>query len=523
MMQLLKRLEIIKSALAIQDEEIIGLQIARLEKLESDEDILDIVALLKRGDYAQALEGIERYFSRYRSIALHVDKELQSLKLELKYLENKVQILIEQKRDYLNKIDEFNKEYNLRLGELIKDILNFKKEILYKKTIKKQKAKELHAANAKTIKETKETVDELAKTIIELEEALEDIDKSDENYDEIYTAYTQLKKELEQLEEELANQEEVLKNIEKEIGEDEAFQAYKDAQSDYEKFENDYERIKQCEENRLQLSAEENAKLKKLYKKAARLCHPDIVPDKLKEKAHMLIQALNSAYNKKDLAEVARILVLIESGSGFIAASDAIDDKELLRAKIEEHKQSIAQLKKEIKEIKNDEIYLTIEALESWDEYFKELEDDLKKEKERLEKEAKTILQENLNVHQEANQDEDEEEVFEHKELIIELTSAKYLNSYEEKAMREDLFYGYLVNPKLYIQHEPNNSYDSLAIKVFCNDIFIGYVLKYKDKENIENFCFQNRKLKQLHIVFEGGMLKLVSKRAIMEEKTAIR
>ena len=50
------------------------------------------------------------------------DKELQSLKLELKILEKKLQKHSAEKNEYLNNIDEFNAQYNLKLGELIQKL-----------------------------------------------------------------------------------------------------------------------------------------------------------------------------------------------------------------------------------------------------------------------------------------------------------------------------------------------------------------------------------------------------------------
>ena len=61
------------------------------------------------------------------------DIELENLKKELKSLESKLQELVEQKTEYLNDIEEFNHEYNLHLGEIIKNILNLKKKIFFKK------------------------------------------------------------------------------------------------------------------------------------------------------------------------------------------------------------------------------------------------------------------------------------------------------------------------------------------------------------------------------------------------------
>ena len=59
MTQILKRLEIIKSSIAIEDEEIIELQIMKLQKLDTDDDIRAILEKLEERNYAKALKDIE--------------------------------------------------------------------------------------------------------------------------------------------------------------------------------------------------------------------------------------------------------------------------------------------------------------------------------------------------------------------------------------------------------------------------------------------------------------------------------
>lgn len=132
MTQILKRVEIIKSSIAIEDEEVIELQVMKLQKLDIDDDVKAIVTHLEAMNYAKAMKDIEAYILRYSGVVEYVDSEVQGLKLELKSLESKLQELVEQKTEYLNDIEEFNREYNLHLGKLVKDILNLKKEILYK-------------------------------------------------------------------------------------------------------------------------------------------------------------------------------------------------------------------------------------------------------------------------------------------------------------------------------------------------------------------------------------------------------
>lgn len=322
------------------------------------------------------------------------DKELENLKKELKALESKLQELVEQKTEYLNDIEEFNREYNLHLGELVKDILNLKKEILYKKTIKKQKQKAKYQEDIQTFQETKKTIDELKSTISELEDALESIDEDDENYEELSKAYNELKEELEKLEDELELQEEELEKAKEFIEDETVEQEYEEVKSHYEEFESEYAHIKESFENSLTLNDEEKKELKSLYKQAARLCHPDIVPDELKEKAHELMQKLNDAYSKKDISKVKEILHSLKNGTSFEVSSETIEDKELLKAKIKEYFKNIEAIKSEIEEIKEDETYQTIATLDDWDVYFEELRGGLEAEKEKLEEEAREVLEE---------------------------------------------------------------------------------------------------------------------------------
>ena len=394
MTQILKRLEIIKSSIAIEDEEVIELQVMKLQKLDIDDDVKAIVTHLEAMNYAKAMKDIEAYILRYSGVVEYVDSEVQGLKLELKSLESKLQELVEQKTENLNDIEEFNREYNLHLGELIKEILELKKEILYKQTIKQQKEKEKYQEDIQTFQDTKETIDELKSTVAELETALESINEDDENYEELSQAYNELKSELEKLETELELQEDELEKA-KEFIEDETIeQEYEEVNSHYEEFESEYEHIKESIENSLTLNDEEKKELKSLYKKAARLCHPDIVPDVLKEKAHELMQKLNEAYSKKYIAKVKEILHSLQNGTSFEVSSETIEDKELIRAKIKEYLKNIETIQSEIEEIKEDETYQTIVTLDDWDGYFEELRGGLEAEKGRLEEEAREVLEE---------------------------------------------------------------------------------------------------------------------------------
>lgn len=395
MKQIIKRLEIIKSSIAIDDEEIIELQIIKLKELDADSGIKNILKKLENLDYGSAMNDIENYIKQHTGIVEYVDSEVLGLKLELKSLEKKLQSLSQERTEYLNDIEEFNTQYNIHVGDITRNILNLKKDILYKQTQQQQKLKDKYKEDTQIYQDSKDTIEEIKEAIKELEELLKDIDENDENYDEIIRTYNDLKKELSNLEDDLINQEIELKKTKEDLEDDVLFKNYEEAKTSYEEFHYEYENIKEKQSDRLELKDEDIKELKIMWKKACRLCHPDIVTDELKEKANEIMQSLNDAYSRRDLNKVKQILLNLENGLVFEVSSDKIDNKEILKSKIEEFRQSIIDIQEEIENIKSDDTFNTISNLENWDEYFEELKNELKVEEKRLEDESKVILEEN--------------------------------------------------------------------------------------------------------------------------------
>jgi hypothetical protein len=395
------RLKLLSLALQHKDSDIVKVIVSKvLEQSDLDKQVVDIITNiefnLKFNQFENSINEINDYLNKKLTIVVkYEDGELKELKQQLKKLEIKFQELIEEKTEYLNDIEEFNTQYSLHVGDLIKTILNLKKEILYKKTIKNQKLKKQYKANKDICDETKQTIDELKNTVTELEEILENIDKDDENYEEISSAYNEIKEELEKLEDELILQEEKLEKTEEQLKDNEIFEEeYEEAKATYEQFDNEYEHIKDTQKDVIKLDEEQQKELKILFKKAAKLCHPDIVADELKEKAHEIMQSLNDAYSKKDIEQVKKILLSLESGTTFKTVSSDIEDKELLLNKIKEFEQNISDLKDEIEHIKLDDTFTTISQLDNWDEYFEELKNKLAEQKNNLEKEEMEVLSE---------------------------------------------------------------------------------------------------------------------------------
>ena len=382
MHQILKRLELIKTSIAIEDNEIIELQISKLSSMNVDGDVKHILEKLSNNNLGSVIADIEDYLNRYSGVVIYEDKEIQGLKLELKVLENQLQELSEQKSEYLNELNEFNTQYTLRLGELIQNILKIKKDIQYRFF----KAKEDSFQSVMDdYEDAKEEYQELKAQKEELEKELSEIDEFDDRYDELYEELQELKVELEAKEKEVNQKRKKAKEAKEEFEEDDATKEYEESEEDYEEFSHEYESVKK--QDRFELNEEEMLELKKLFRKASKLCHPDIVADELKEQATAIMQQLNDAYSKKDIKKVKEILYNLENGITFDIASDTINDKERLKEKIKDVRERMDALNKEIDEIKLNESFTIIQEVDNLDEYFDKLKSDLQEELERLQQE----------------------------------------------------------------------------------------------------------------------------------------
>jgi DnaJ-domain-containing protein 1 len=175
------------------------------------------------------------------------------------------------------------------------------------------------------------------------------------------------------------------------VQQDTDYQEYQQAKKEKETFEEELEEV--IEQHQHELPEEEKNRLKKTYRNAAKLCHPDTVADEFKEQAHEIMTALNIAYEKQHLAEVERILAMLESGAGLVASSDQIDNSEALKAKITELTAKLASLAHEVERLKQDDTYQRLAEIDDWDAYFEIIKIDLVEQISQLEAEYKKILE----------------------------------------------------------------------------------------------------------------------------------
>ena len=128
MQEIIKRLEIIQHAIALEDSDIVDLQEAKLSALAVDSDVRHILSLLRERKFGRAAALADQYINQQRIITPYIDPEIQGLKAELRILENRLQELSDEKNEAEKIIHAFTVRYHDRLGDIIEEILRIRKE-----------------------------------------------------------------------------------------------------------------------------------------------------------------------------------------------------------------------------------------------------------------------------------------------------------------------------------------------------------------------------------------------------------
>ena len=157
----------------------------------------------------------------------------------------------------------------------------------------------------------------------------------------------------------------------------------------YEEAENDEKQYREQvatekEKEIFELTEEQKSELKKKFRKATIMCHPDKVANEFTEAAQRIFIELKQAYDANDLKRVSEILEELEKGNFFKTKSETIQEKDLLKAAIAKLKRQITILETEIITIKESETFQTIISIEDWDEYFNLTKEKLQRELEEL-------------------------------------------------------------------------------------------------------------------------------------------
>ncbi len=273
-----KRLELIKSLILLEEEDEIYTHTFKLKQFPLSAELENILDCLIEKSYSKALIAIDVFITQHQSLTIYLDPEIDALKLEIKSLLATINLLFNEKADLEKLIHEFEIRHNKELGELLIKILKYRKE------------------NSKGTPQQQESED------------------------------------------------------------------------DYNNYHQEYETTKN--EKVVFLTVEEQKELKDKYRKASKLCHPDVVIEEQKELATKLFAELSAAYEKNDIKRVREVLESLEKGQFFISKSDAINEKELLKAELEKQHLLVKEIKQQLQAIMESDTYKTINKIDDWDKYF---------------------------------------------------------------------------------------------------------------------------------------------------------
>ncbi len=278
------RLQLIKFHLSLNEFEEIEAQINKIRKFELIEDVEEILTLLEKSFYTDALVAIENLHKRYSALISLDAERIHQLRMEIRYLEIEYGTLLEH-RDLLSRtIDEFRHIVRMALGELIRHLLELK--IAWYK-------------------------------------------------------------------------------IREKMGFTEKFEDLKD---EYEAFEKELNRDRV--DNKPTLSEEDEASIRELYKRGVKLCHPDMVLEEHKEKAHDIFIRLKAALDRNDLKEVQYIVESLEAGIWDLGPEvSSISELERLESMLQDLRLKVEQIRREVKDLAEADDYLEMQNYNTVEEY----------------------------------------------------------------------------------------------------------------------------------------------------------
>lgn len=399
------RISQVKTSLEQKDFEMAKLQSSLLSDVPECTDIVDA---LKGDRFSLALQLVDEYLNHdSNQLAEYHDVELEALKSQLKALETDIETLTEQKSEQLFLLNEFTTKQSIATGEVVQQILILQTEIEEEK-LKQQWLRYEQAEQA--LKREKDKLETLKKKRQELEEKLEFIDDTYDEYDDIEEALDDINNDIKKQQKTVKQER---KNVEQEkVKSDSASDdTYKQAKQEYEQFNESFQEAK--EDKVAQLSEDDKSTLKTLFRKAIKLCHPDIVADEFKAQAHELSLQLINARDNGDIQEVSRLLTQLQSGFAFSVASDQLIERDAIESKIEQLLTKLKELRDEIDALNQNETWLLLTSIDSWDEYFEQQKLELIDYLATLKEAKRRLLYERNNENEPDNQKQQARETHE--------------------------------------------------------------------------------------------------------------
>ena len=167
------------------------------------------------------------------------------------------------------------------------------------------------------------------------------------------------KQRVEDIEDEEASEEEV----------EQAKEEAEEAEKEYREYSGHYQKMEE-EEPPVSISKDDQKRLKSLYRKASRLCHPDKVDEGQKAEATEIFKRLQKAYNGNKLPEVEAIYNALKTGATLGDRAMSLSKLEQLQSAVTELKVNVEGLRSELSDLMTSEIWATLTEAKDWAAYF---------------------------------------------------------------------------------------------------------------------------------------------------------
>lgn len=389
MNKIIKRLEIIKSAIELEDEEIIQQQLVHLQRESGDPVITAIAQAIETRRFSDAMREIATWLQNQRAITNWQDPAIAASKLELKALENQLRELIDTRNTRIQILDEFNDQYHLRLGPLMSRILELRKQLaasaLRRQEAERRRREKDYLSCQQYISLAVDRLAQLKQQWMGMDSASRAAVDIRQRIQQQTELITDLLAEIRELEADFSRQDD-----------SDTRQAQEEAAHEYEEYQEQQQDAQHRFARDQRLSPDERNELKRLWRQASRLCHPDVVADELKEKAHQMMVQLNLARQNADLAAIRALLTQLQSGLEPMMASDRLNNLDHLQQKIQQLRIQIDALIKEIAGLEAENAWRLATSVRDKEAYFSEQERALAELRDTLETQVKHVEQDLL-------------------------------------------------------------------------------------------------------------------------------
>ena len=375
----IKRLEIIKNAIELEDDDIILSQLARLRSEAFDDELLAIVTALENQNYTAAMAAITAWLQSQRAMTQWRDPQVAASKLELKALEERLRDLIDRRNARVQQLDEFNDLYFSRLGPLMSQILQLRKT-LAELNLRRQQAEARR--REEDYRRCQQYMSQAVEVLATLTQRWRELPA-----DSVQAAETRklLQQQSDLIANLLAEAQELERGLTREEEEEPARQARDEANEEYEKYREQHHDAEVRMRKGKALSEEDQNELKRLWRQASKLCHPDLVADDLKDEANTMMVQLNQAKQRGDVKAIRSLVARLQQGFEPIMASDRLNDLERIRKKMAQVREQIDTLVSELAELEKEESWLLVSTLNNMESYFTQQEKALREVRTALE------------------------------------------------------------------------------------------------------------------------------------------